>query len=107
VQGEVFDVVLDLRVGSPTYGKTASFRLSAEQGNYVYIPSGMAHGFCALSDNATLVYKVTSVYAPEHDMGLRWDTIGVEWPAGAPLVSERDRKFIALADFESPFIYER
>lgn len=105
VQGEVFDVVLDLRVGSPTYGKTATFQLSAEQGNYVYIPSGMAHGFCATSETATLVYKVTSVYAPANDTGVRWDSIGVEWPAEAPLVSDRDAGLVSFADFVSPFVY--
>jgi len=107
VQGEVFDVVLDLRVGSPTYGKTASFHLSAEQGNYVYIPSGMAHGFCATSESATLVYKVTSVYTPACDTGVRWDSIGVEWPAQAPLVSDRDAGLVSFADFVSPFVYAR
>lgn len=105
VQGEVFDVVLDLRVGSPTYGQTASFHLSAEQGNYVYIPRGMAHGFCATSETATLVYKVTSVYTPASDTGIRWDSIGVSWPADAPLVSDRDAGLISFADFVSPFVY--
>jgi dTDP-4-dehydrorhamnose 3,5-epimerase len=107
VHGEVFDVVLDLRLGSPTYGETRSFTLSAEQGNAIYIPAGMAHGFCATSELATLVYNVTSVYAPEHDSGVRWDSIGVQWPADAPLVSPRDAAFVALADFESPFDHDR
>lgn len=107
VQGEVFDVVLDLRVGSPTYGKTATFHLSSEQGNYVYIPSGMAHGFCATSESATLVYKVTSVYTPACDTGVRWNSIGVEWPAQAPLVSDRDAGLVSFADFVSPFVYAR
>lgn len=103
--GEVFDVVLDLRVGSPTYGQAATFTLSAEQGNALYIPAGLAHGFCALVE-ATLVYNVTSVYAPEQDDGVRWDSIGVDWPVAAPLVSPRDALFPALADFASPFNYD-
>ena len=106
VHGEVFDVVLDLRVGSPSYGQAASFILSAEQGNALYIPAGMAHGFCATSELATLVYNVTSIYAPEHDSGVRWDSIGIDWPAEAPLVSPRDAGFAALSDFDSPFLYE-
>jgi dTDP-4-dehydrorhamnose 3,5-epimerase len=106
VHGEVFDVVLDLRSGSPTYGETRSFTLSAEQGNALYIPAGMAHGFCATSELATLVYNVTSVYAPEHDDGVRWDSIGVEWPTASPLVSPRDAAFVALADFQSPFQHD-
>lgn len=106
VHGEVFDVVLDLRVGSPTHGQAASFTLSAQQGNALYIPAGMAHGFCATSELATLVYNVTSGYAPEYDSGVRWDTIGVDWPAASPLVSPRDAAFAALADFDSPFVYQ-
>jgi len=106
VHGQVFDVVLDLRRGSPTYGQARSFTLSASQGNALYIPAGMAHGFCATSELATLVYNVTSVYAPEHDEGVRWDSIGVQWPAANPLVSPRDAAFAALADFDSPFRHD-
>lgn len=105
VQGEVFDVVLDLRRGSPTYGQARGLTLSAQQGNAIYIPAGFAHGFCAVSD-ATLVYNVTSVYAPEHDSGVRWDSIGIDWPVDTPLVSPRDAGFAALADFDSPFVHE-
>lgn len=105
VQGDVFDVLVDLRLGSPSYGKTASFNLSANKGNYVYIPKGLAHGFCATSESATLVYMVTSVYSPEHDTGILWNSIGISWPAKNPVMSDRDRGFIALADFKSPFVY--
>ncbi len=106
VCGEVFDVVLDLRVGSPTYGKAASFCLSAEKGNYLYIPKGLAHGFCVTSELATLTYKVSTVYVPENDAGLLWSSVDIEWPADAPIVSNRDKTFSTLADFESPFRYE-
>jgi dTDP-4-dehydrorhamnose 3,5-epimerase len=106
VHGEVFDVVLDLRVGSPTYGRTASFRLSAEQGNCLYIPKGFAHGFCATSELATLVYKVSTVYAPQLDAGVLWNSLDIDWPAAEPIVSERDASFRPLAAFESPFVYE-
>jgi dTDP-4-dehydrorhamnose 3,5-epimerase len=105
VHGEVFDVVLDLRVGSPTYGKTASFCLSAEKGNCLYIPKGLAHGFCTTSELATLVYRVSTVYAPQHDTGVLWSSIDVEWPTDSPLISERDATFKPLSAFESPFIY--
>jgi dTDP-4-dehydrorhamnose 3,5-epimerase len=105
VQGEVFDVVLDLRRGSPTYGKAASFRLSAECGNYLYIPKGLAHGFCALTEDATMVYKVGTVYAPQHDSGVLWNSIGIDWPVDEPLVSARDAAFAPLSQFESPFVY--
>lgn len=106
VQGEVFDVLLDLRRGSPTYGKPASFHLSAEKGNYLYIPKGLAHGFCALSETATLIYKVTTVYAPKNDAGVLWSSVGVRWPVENPVVSERDTGFKPLSEFESPFVYE-
>lgn len=106
VQGEVFDVVLDLRKGSPTYGQTESYVVSASKCNSVYIPRGLAHGFCATSETATLVYKVTSVYAPQCDTGVLWSSIPVNWPTVSPIVSDRDTRFCTLADFESPFVYE-
>ena len=105
VHGEVFDVVLDLRVGSPTYGKTAAFKLSSSTGNFVYIPKGLAHGFCSLSEEAILVYKVSTVYSPAHDSGILWSSTDVVWPVDVPVISERDRKFVRLENFVSPFTY--
>ena len=104
--GEVFDVVVDLRLGSPTYGQARSIILSAEAANYIYIPKGIAHGFCVKSDSAILVYKVSSTYSPQHDSGLLWSSIGINWSEESPIISERDQKFSGLSDFESPFIYE-
>lgn len=106
VQGEISDVVLDIRVGSPTYGKTASFCLSAEKANYVYIPKGLAHGFCSTSETATVIYKVSTVYAPQSDSGVLWSSVGIEWPTSDPVTSERDAGFVPLSAFESPFVYE-
>lgn len=106
VTGTVFDVLLDLRVGSPTFGQTETFTLSAAQGNYLYIPKGVAHGFCVTSASATLVYKVTNVYAPEYDAGLLWSSINVDWPIATPILSSRDANFMPLSQFQSPFIYE-
>lgn len=105
IQGEVWDVVLDLRKGSPTYLQHAVFELSAEQGNMVYIPAGCAHGFCVPRGEAVLVYKVTSVYSPQHDQGILWNSADIPWPLTNPLVSERDSLFPALAEFDSPFKY--
>lgn len=105
--GSVLDVIVDLRVGSPQYGNVATFDLSAEQGNMVYIAPGVAHGFYALTNNAIMQYKVTTVYAPEHDGGIRWDSIELAWPDSAPTISDRDRGFPALADFDSPFRFRR
>ena len=108
VQGEVFDVVLDLRVGSPTYGKTATFRLSAVQGNLLYIPKGLAHGFCVTSEVATLIYKVSTVHAPQQDSGVLWSSLDVDWPmtgAAPAVVSVRDAAFLPWSDFKSPFVH--
>lgn len=105
VQGEVLDVVLDLRKGSATYGQAESIRLSAEQGNYLYIPKGLAHGFFATSDIATLVYKVGTVHDPLNDTGVLWNSFGFEWPVINPVISNRDAGFKSLSEFDSPFVY--
>lgn len=105
VQGDVFDVVVDLRLGSPSYGIAATFNLRADNGNFVYIPRGLAHGFCATSESATLVYKVSTVYSPEHDTGILWSSIGITWPTRTPLLSDRDRGFIPFSEFKSPYVY--
>jgi dTDP-4-dehydrorhamnose 3,5-epimerase len=106
VQGEVMDAVVDLRVGSPTYGQHALFELSAEKANSIYIPKGMAHGFCVISEQATMVYKVSSVYSPEHDAGILWNSTSIPWPANEVILSARDQSFPAFDKFVSPFRYE-
>ncbi|HEY0665076.1 MAG TPA: dTDP-4-dehydrorhamnose 3,5-epimerase [Gallionella sp.] len=106
VQGKVMDVVLDLRAGSPTYGQHAAFELSAAKANCIYIPKGMAHGFCTLSEQATMVYKVSSVYSPAHDAGILWNSADIPWGVSEPILSARDQGFPALDQFESPFRYE-
>jgi dTDP-4-dehydrorhamnose 3,5-epimerase len=106
VSGSVMDVVVDLRRGSPTFGHHASVTLSAEAANALYIPVGLAHGFYTLSEAATMIYGQTSLYAPDHDTGVLWNSAGIEWPDEAPLLSERDRGFVPLKDFRSPFVLE-
>ncbi|MBI2605103.1 MAG: dTDP-4-dehydrorhamnose 3,5-epimerase [Deltaproteobacteria bacterium] len=103
VSGKVFDVVVDLRRGSPTYGKFETFELDSEKGSVLFVPKGLAHGFQALSEGATLYYQVSTVYSAENDRGVRWDTAGVPWPIENPVLSERDGKFPALSEFQSPF----
>lgn len=103
--GAVLDAVLDLRRGSPTYGQHRLIRLSSRKRNQLYIPQGLAHGFYVTSSSATMVYKTSTVYAPDRDAGIRWDTAGIAWPDPAPLLSERDRNFPSLADFRTPFAY--
>ena len=106
VQGEVLDAVVDLRIGSPTYGQYATFELSATKANSIYIPKGMAHGFCVLSEQAIMVYKVSTTYSPLHDAGILWNSAGIPWPATSAIMSARDKGFPPLAHFESPFRYE-
>jgi dTDP-4-dehydrorhamnose 3,5-epimerase len=106
VQGAVFDVVVDLRVGSPTYGQSITLELSASKANSIYIPKGMAHGFCSLSDQTVLVYKVSTVYAPTQDTGILWNSVCVAWPTKQAILSVRDQTFSPLDQFVSPFRYE-
>ncbi|MBI5429522.1 MAG: dTDP-4-dehydrorhamnose 3,5-epimerase [Nitrosomonadales bacterium] len=106
VEGEVLDAVVDLRRGSPTYRQYVLFELSSTKANSIYIPKGMAHGFCALSDRAIMVYKVSTVYSPEHDAGVLWNSAGIPWPTTQAILSARDQSFPRLENFESPFNYE-
>lgn len=103
VRGRVIDVVVDLRSFSPSYKKVFSTYVTAHEAQIVWIPRGCAHGFLALENNATMVYRVSSEYSPDHDSGVRWDTIGFDWPVDTPVVSERDQRLISLDDFRSPF----
>lgn len=104
-QGAVLDVVIDLRIGSPTYKQSNILEISAAKANSLYIPKGMAHGFCSLTDQSILVYKVSTTYAPAHDSGILWHSVGVDWPAKQPILSARDQSFSPLTNFVSPFLY--
>ena len=106
VDGEVQDVVLDLRRDSPKYGKSTSITLSSERGNLIYIPKGLAHGFCVTSEVATLIYKVSTVYDSKNDTGIHWDSFGFQWAISNPIISQRDANFGSLQQFVSPFTYE-
>ena len=104
VSGQVLDVALDIRKDSETYGQHATFKLDADNPQAVYMPSGIAHGFLTLSDEAVLEYQTSTVHHPASDSGIRWDSFGCAWPlAGAPIMSRRDQDFPTLADLESPF----
>ena len=104
--GEVLDVVLDLRIGSPSYGTHAMFQLNATDAHMIYIPKGCAHGFYTVSEQATMMYKVSTVYAPDHDSGLLWNSVGIPWPDDNPIMSDRDKAFPTFANFTSnPFTY--
>ena len=105
VSGAVLDAVVDLRVGSPAYGRHLTLELNAETANMLYLPVGLAHGFFVQSAGALLLYKVTTVYSPAHDAGLLWNSAGIPWPERSPLISARDGAFPSFADFKSPFAY--
>ncbi len=106
LSGRIFDVILDLRDGSPTYGSHVSIEISAEYGEVLIIPPGFAHGFCTLSDEAIMQYKVSSIYSPEHDTGVLWNSFGCAWPDDRPIISDRDTKLLPLSSINPPFKYE-
>lgn len=93
VHGEVFDVAVDIRQGSPTFGKWVGITLSSKQCRQIFIPQGFAHGFCVVSRSASLLYKCTEYYAPEEERGIRWDdpSLDIQWPKMDPIVSKKDR----------------
>ncbi len=110
ISGEVFDVAVDLRKGSPTYKKWHGVILSGQNKNQFYIPEGFAHGFLVLSEEAVFTYKCSDYYAPEYDSGIIWNDpeIGIQWPLdqiSTPLLSEKDKTLKSLKDQDLPFIY--
>lgn len=105
VTGAVMDVALDLRRGSPTFGRHAVIELEANKHNAVYLSRGIAHGFYVRKAPALMVYHITAEYAPHLDTGIAWNSFGAPWPNSAPLVSVRDASLPSLRDFNSPFHY--
>ncbi len=107
VVGAVYDVTVDVRWGSPTFGQWVSVELSAENRRQLYIPVGYAHGFCVISDVADFLYKVTSYYSPPDERGIAWDDpdLAIDWPIAAPILSERDRHHPRLAEAGRDFVY--
>lgn len=107
VAGAAIDVALDIRRGSPSFGRHLALRLSAEEGNQIFIPEGFAHGFCTLEPDTELVYKVTRYYSAEHDRGLLWNdpALAIDWPVspGEARLSERDRRHPRLAELPDFF----
>lgn len=101
--GSVLDVLLDLRQNSETFGKCFSLELSEESAKVLYIPKGIAHAFCVLSSGATVLYSTSKVYSAQHDAGIRWDSVGFEWPVKNPILSHKDRNLPPFIQFDSPF----
>jgi dTDP-4-dehydrorhamnose 3,5-epimerase len=107
LQGEVFDVAVDIRRSSPTFGKWHGVVLSSDNKRQFYIPPGFGHGFVVLSETALFQYKCTEIYSPKDEMAIRWDDpdIGIEWPLPEPLLSERDANGLRLRDIPTERLF--
>ncbi len=106
-RGAVYDATVDLRAGSPTYGKWYGLVLSEQNMLRLFVPKGFAHGYMTLEPGTEFHYKVNSYYRPDHDAGIRWDdpALGIPWPGIEPVLSEKDRSLPLLAELDSPFVY--
>ena len=105
LKGEIWDVAMDLRRASPTYGRWVAETLSDANARMLYVPAGFAHGFCVVSESADVLYKVSDVYAPELDRGVRWDdpALAIPWPVRDPKLSPKDLKLPPLSAADNPF----
>lgn len=110
IAGAIWDVAVDVRNGSPTFGKWVAAELTASGGEQLYVPVGFAHGFLTLTDNAEVAYKTSDYYAPDCDGGIIWNDreIAIEWPkiGGEPVLSDKDQVLDTLRNFSSPFEYD-
>ena len=106
VTGEIFDVAVDIRRGSSTFGQWVGVYLSAENNRQIYVPEGFAHGFCVLSNTADVVYKCTDFYTPGDEYGILWSdpTIGIDWPITAPILSDKDSRNLELNKVSEKFL---
>lgn len=103
--GAIFEAVVDLRVGSRTFAQFETFELNAENARGLFIPIGLAHGFCVQSGEALVAYRLTTGLDAACDAGIRWDSVGIPWPVGQPLISARDAALPRLEHFASPFAF--
>lgn len=105
IRGRILDVFVDIRKGSPAFGRWESIELSVERGSAVFIPRGFAHGYCTLTDDVVVQYKVDNLYSREDEMGIRWSDpdLALEWPTKDPIVSEKDKRLPAFSGLGSPF----
>lgn len=110
VRGRILDVVVDIRHGSPTFGRHVSKELSAKSADQLYVPVGFAHGFITLEDDTVVLYKVSNYYGPAQDSGIRWNDpdLAIQWPFAAHdlIMTDKDRRLPLLKEFVSPFAYD-
>ena len=104
LKGKILDVVLDLRVNSPTYGKFEEFILTDDEPASLYVGKGLAHGFLSLKDNSMVCYLSSEIYNPGSDSGIKWNSFGFDWGVKSPIVSERDTSLPLFKKFDSPFL---
>jgi dTDP-4-dehydrorhamnose 3,5-epimerase len=109
IVGSVYDVAVDIRRGSPTYGRWVSVALSAENHRIVWVPPGFLHGFCTLTDISEVVYKTTAEYSPSHERSVRWDdpTLAITWPTKSPQLSAKDAQAPLFADADNNFEWRK
>lgn len=107
LRGEIFDVAVDIRKGSPRYGRWVGELLSDGNHRALYVPEGFAHGFCVVSEHADVLYKVSNYYSPEHERGIAWDDpdVGIEWPVSDPVLNDKDSRSPALRDADNNFVF--
>ncbi|MGG0744653.1 dTDP-4-dehydrorhamnose 3,5-epimerase [Priestia megaterium] len=107
-RGAIYDVIVDIRKGSPTYGKWQGFILSADNKRQLLVPKGFAHGFCTIVENTEVQYKVDELYSPEHDRGITWNdsALNIDWPFNKPVLSDKDTKHPTLAEADNNFTWE-
>ncbi len=105
MRGEIFDVAVDIRKGSPTYGEWVSVVLSGDNFKQLYVPPNYAHGFCVLSEEADIEYKCTDFYDPESEISLQWNDpfLNIDWPIDNPVLSPRDQKALSFKELEKKF----
>ena len=107
LKGKIFDVAVDIRKNSPTYGKWVSEILSGDTHNLLYVPEGFAHGFCVISDEADVLYKVSNEYSQEHERSIIWNDpkLNIQWPIKKPIISNKDNKLSLLENLDNDFVY--
>lgn len=109
IKGSVIDFAVDLRKGSPTFGKYKSVKLDAEKKNMLYLPEGFGHGFLSLEDNTVFSYKCSNFYNKESESGILWsdEDLAIDWQIENPILSDKDKILTSFKDFDSPFIFEK
>jgi dTDP-4-dehydrorhamnose 3,5-epimerase len=109
VGGAIYDVILDIRKGSPTYGQWQGFILTEENKRQLLVPKGFAHGFCTLVKNTEVIYKVDNYYSAEHDKGIQWNDpqLNIDWPTAEPILSGKDSQHPNFNEAENTFVFSR